>query len=185
MSEDLRVRKTKQAIENALLSLLEIMPFSKVRVIHIAEKAMVNRNTIYLHYNSKEDIVISIINRQFRENFSSLSPESLFPARYNYKAIRSGFMKMLTIIENNIDLYRITLMDKNLSGYVNVLLNQIKDAIYKEIKQTKKNLLTVEYIANGGFGVISRWIIYATGEKEEIADILTDFTVSGLRKLTR
>ena len=65
MESDLRVKKTKIAIENALLSLLEIMPFSKVRIITIAEKAMVNRNTIYLHYESKEDIVMSIINRHF------------------------------------------------------------------------------------------------------------------------
>lgn len=185
MNEDLRVIKTKKAIEDALLSLLEIMPFSKVRMIHIAEKAMVNRNTIYLHYNSKEEIVISIISRQFSDNYSELSPENLFPTRYNIIAIRNGFKKMLSIIEQNIDLYRITLMDNNLSGYVKIFIDRIKNTLYSNLKPTKKNLLGVEYIVNGAYGVVSRWIIYATGDIDEVTNILVDFTLPELRRLRR
>ena len=185
MNNDLRVVKTKRAIENALLSLLEVMPFSKVRIINIAERAMVNRNTIYLHYESKEAIVMSIINRQFSENLIELSSEDLFSRLASRTNLKKIYTRMLRIINSNIDLYRIVLMDTNLKGYISVSLDHIKKEMYKMLKPTKKNLLGVEYIVNGSFGMISRWIIYATGELEEVADLLTSFTYSEFKHLSK
>ncbi len=185
METDLRTIKTERAIESALLSLLEVMPFNKVRIINIAEKAMVNRNTIYLHYESKEAIVMSIINRQFSENFSELEAEKLFTRFITRPSLKKMYTKMLTIISDNIDLYRIVLMDTNLRGYLSTSLDRIKNEMYKMLKPTKKNRLGVEYIVNGSFGMISRWIIYATGELDEVADLLTRFTYSEFIHLSK
>ena len=55
MKTDLRVLKSRNAIENAFINLVEIKGFQNVTITEIADKAMVNRNTIYLNYGSKED----------------------------------------------------------------------------------------------------------------------------------
>ena len=44
--EDLRIKKTKRAIENAMMELIELKGYSKVKLVDIANRAQVNRNTI-------------------------------------------------------------------------------------------------------------------------------------------
>ena len=46
MKEDLRVIKTKEAIKNAFISLIEEKGFENIKIIDIARRANVNRNTI-------------------------------------------------------------------------------------------------------------------------------------------
>lgn len=50
---DLRVYRTQQALQTALLLLLEKMPFSKITVQTICQKAGVSRATFYMHYQDK------------------------------------------------------------------------------------------------------------------------------------
>ena len=71
----------------------------------------------------------------------------------------------------------------NLSGYLDLSISKIKDLMYKAVKQTKGHRLGVEYIVNGTFGVISRWIIYATGSIDEVTNLLTDFIHTNIRQL--
>ena len=52
---DLRIKKTKLAIEVALLKLLETKQFQDITIQNIAEEAMINRTTFYSHYMDKYD----------------------------------------------------------------------------------------------------------------------------------
>ena len=55
--EDLRVIKTKNSLKKALIDLTNEKGFDNVSVIDIVNKANVNRNTVYLHYENKEDLI--------------------------------------------------------------------------------------------------------------------------------
>ena len=59
--EDLRVIKTKQLIKDCFLELIEEKGYSKVTITDITKKAMINRNTFYLHYIDKEDLIDKIV----------------------------------------------------------------------------------------------------------------------------
>ena len=48
--QDLRVIKTRERIEDALLQLLETKPLEKITVTELARVAMINKGTFYLHY---------------------------------------------------------------------------------------------------------------------------------------
>lgn len=50
MIEDRRVRKTKQAIKNAFIQLLNKKDLEKITIQDITELADINRGTFYLHY---------------------------------------------------------------------------------------------------------------------------------------
>lgn len=55
--EDLRVRKTKTAIRKVFADMLLDMPFEKITVKALCERALVNKTTFYRHYGAIEDLL--------------------------------------------------------------------------------------------------------------------------------
>jgi AcrR family transcriptional regulator len=53
---DLRVRRTRESLWGALLSLMEEKGYAAVTVSDLARRARVNRATFYLHYEDKDDL---------------------------------------------------------------------------------------------------------------------------------
>lgn len=51
--EDLRQRRTRKLLADALLSLLEERPLSEISVVDICQRAMVHRTTFYAHFDDK------------------------------------------------------------------------------------------------------------------------------------
>ena len=64
---DLRVIKTKQSIKGAFMDLVLEKGFEHVSVKDICNKAMINRNTFYLHYLDKIDLLEKIVKEVFLE----------------------------------------------------------------------------------------------------------------------
>ena len=65
--EDLRVRRTRKLLQQALIELTIEKGFADVTVRDIAERAMVNRSTFYRHYLDKYDLL-----RQYIEELPEL-----------------------------------------------------------------------------------------------------------------
>ena len=57
---DLRVRRTRKMIQEALIALIEERGFDAISVGDIAERAMINRATFYRHYEDKYDLTLKI-----------------------------------------------------------------------------------------------------------------------------
>jgi AcrR family transcriptional regulator len=82
---DPRVRRTRRLLQDALLALAEERDFSAITVGEITRRADVNRNTFYLHYRDKDDLVTQTLDalfdeltapsRAFVESHKSLSPD--------------------------------------------------------------------------------------------------------------
>ena len=54
---DLRVKKTKDSIKNALFDLIEVHGFETITVKELTTKAKINRGTFYLHYENIDDLI--------------------------------------------------------------------------------------------------------------------------------
>ena len=68
MSEnDLRVVKTLQQIDQALLSLLKEIPFQKITVNLLCKTALINRSTFYKYYTDKYDLLDRYLDRNLQE----------------------------------------------------------------------------------------------------------------------
>ncbi len=67
-SLDPRVKRTREALRQALLSLLAEQSFETVSVHEIAERAGVNRVTFYDHFPDKFALLGDIIGESFREH---------------------------------------------------------------------------------------------------------------------
>lgn len=183
MKTDLRIVKSKIAIENAFINLVEIKGFENVSVTEIAEKAMVNRNTIYLNYGTKEGILESIVKESFEREFGSVSPEIVKKTPLNRKTFEGLFNSLFNVIDENIELYRIILTDPGSHGYLNIELKKLNKIFESVIKKDDKNKIKFAFVENGIAGVLNNYITLAIGSKEENVKLLTELTLSNLKRL--
>lgn len=62
---DLRVRRTRKLLREALVSLVEEKGYEAVTVREITERAMINRATFYAHYDEKYDLLLDVVGEAF------------------------------------------------------------------------------------------------------------------------
>lgn len=56
-ANDRRVRRTRQAIHDAVQTLLQETPYEKLTITAVAREADIDRKTFYLHYESLDDVI--------------------------------------------------------------------------------------------------------------------------------
>lgn len=64
---DRRILRTKQSIKNSFLELFSEKNFEQITINEIAERANVNRGTVYLHYSDKYDLLDKCIEDHINE----------------------------------------------------------------------------------------------------------------------
>lgn len=64
---DLRVRKTKRAIYNALMELLKKKNLENITVLELTEAAEINKSTFYLHYSDIFDLYQEALGAHIKE----------------------------------------------------------------------------------------------------------------------
>jgi AcrR family transcriptional regulator len=184
MKTDLRVIKSRSAIEKAFINSVEIKGFNNITITEIAEKAMVNRNTIYLNYGSKEEILEAIIEGSMQKYFGQLDSASFKSIGLSRRKIESFYSNLFLAIDENIELYRILLTDISSAGYIQPVLIKLRKTLEELIKPSTDNKIRVTFFLNGIMGTLRNYITIAVGTKEENIKILTDLTISNLRHLT-
>jgi len=66
---DARVRRTRDALGDALVALMQEKPFETITVQDVLDRAQVSRSTFYSHYSDKDDLLMS----DAEEFFESIS----------------------------------------------------------------------------------------------------------------
>ena len=85
---DLRIIKTKQALHDALLTLLSQKPLEQISIAEICREAKVNRGTFYLHYEQKEGL--------FEEYFQEIMEDL-------YQSYEEPYRAVTTLDTNQLD----------------------------------------------------------------------------------
>lgn len=70
---DLRYIKTENIIKNTFIDLIEEVGLKKTTISLICEKALISRNTFYLHYETIDDLIDSIY-EDIRKDFENQYP---------------------------------------------------------------------------------------------------------------
>src|SRR5215207_9513752 len=66
---DARVRRTRDALGDALVALMQEKPFETITVQDVLDRAQISRSTFYSHYSDKDDLLMS----DAEEFFESIS----------------------------------------------------------------------------------------------------------------
>lgn len=93
---DLRVRRTRQVLQQAFLELLQERGFSSISVQDITERAMVNRGTFYAHFADKYALMDAMMREQFQQEVASKLPP---PSRWETQTLHA-------LIETVLDYFR-------------------------------------------------------------------------------
>ena len=177
---DHRQEKTKQAILQALIDLIDQKGLDQVSVSDLCQQANINRSTFYLHYKNMEDLLLSVeadFIREITEAIQDLDTEDLV---YNSQALTQLFTRILDSIEKNSDLI-ITLMSPTTSprtrltieqAIENIIIDRMNTAIISEATQEElpvsKTYIAVT-ISSLFTGIVAEWLL--SGKKESPKDL--------------
>ena len=180
--EDLRVTKSKQAIKEAFIELVEIKGYDKVSVCDIAKKANINRNTFYLHYEDKEDLVKKTLYEAAKKMEVALGTTELASFdEITQTHLKWGIRNLLRLIEPEMELYRVFLMDRQLNATFSFVSTIIKNSLIRMLKvKNPRSDIVFEYAYSGMFGVIEQWIMYSKVSSKEMGDLLAQMTYANL-----
>lgn len=83
---DARVRRTRDALGDALITLMQEKPFETITVQDVLDRAHVSRSTFYTHYSDKDDLLMSDVDEFFEALSMALSQhddtsDRVFPVR--------------------------------------------------------------------------------------------------------
>ena len=163
---DSRVLKTQLSIKEAFMELVKEKGYNQVTVSDICKKANINRNTFYLHYLDKDDLVGKMLKTAYSTMDNALKEYTTTyktsMSRISEVQIRWGIRNLLSFMEPDKELYKIILMDQSLNGYLKITSNMIKKHIAEllDIKNISSNLI-YEYAFSGMFGLIEQWVLYS------------------------
>lgn len=106
-NEDLRIRRTRQLLQKAMVELTVEKGFDAITVRDITERAQVNRSTFYRHYLDKVDL----LDKYMEEVYAMTSVPEIPPDQDEdlKKGVPRGLLSMLLHVQDNADFYRVML----------------------------------------------------------------------------
>lgn len=154
---DLRIKRTQKAIKEALFALIEEKGFEHISVKDITDRAMISRNTFYLHYSDKYDLLNKICDELTRKLFFGVGKQIRKTQRLDISiesAAKIIQMGAATISEDK-DAYRVLLA----SSCADILMNKTADIIRRALDLIKNDIegisdYSIEYIVSGMSGMM-------------------------------
>lgn len=183
--EDLRVIKTKSIIKKNFIELANNIGYQKITVKDLCDKALINRNTFYLHYQNKDDLVREMIDETINKYKIQFIPlVAQFFINISTKDIE-GFSKniesLLNLLYEDIEFYRIILTDDYLTGYFRSVEQSYEKNImqYLNIKTNKAKLI-FRYMMSGCAGILTDWMVKNTLPIKETANIIAKLALENV-----
>ena len=160
-SNDLRARRTRRWLQDALIELMKEKPFQDIQIKELTARAQVSRPAFYLHYISKEDLLLSHVDVIFDEFHAEISREI---ARGNIDRKRFSLM-LFQYWERYAETLRMVIQAENpdillerLKEYVVVIMKEIAAKTRKPPIDLRLQELIVGYVAGGAYMLLTQWI---------------------------
>lgn len=182
---DRRILKTKRAIYEALVELMQKKNLNSITVTELAAAANINRKTFYTYYSTVNDVLDEVINElvsslknlmyAMSEDYNMLSPQTLFA--------------FLNTIMSDVDIVRALFTSDNGNMLFNKLQKALQETLLKELidNDIKMNIppeqypLISSFVAGGMIYVYYEWITNPNGTSlDEMARTLTTLIISGV-----
>jgi AcrR family transcriptional regulator len=87
---DRRVKRTRQMLHQALLSLIEERGYDSLSIQDITERANIGRATFYVHYQDKEQLLLDSVNEVMEDldaHYQSISAIEIFVKRQTFSVV--------------------------------------------------------------------------------------------------
>ena len=182
---DRRILKTKKAIYEALVELMQKKKLNSITVTELAAQANINRKTFYTYQSTVNDVLdegicelissLKDLMYAMSEDYNMLSPQTLFA--------------FLNTIMSDADIVRNLFASDNGSLLFNRLQTTIQETLLKEMLDNEIKMsvppeqypLISNFVAGGMVSVYYKWITDPDGiSLDEMTRTLTTLIISGV-----
>jgi len=161
-SKDLRVRRTRKWLQDALSALMKEKPFQDIQITEITVRAQVSRPTFYLHFRSKEELLLSYVDTIFEE-FRAATAAELARGKNDPRKfcvmLFEYWERYADALERviNADVQDV-LLDR-LRQYVAIVMADLAPFHGRDVADPHMRAFVVDYVAGGAYMLLTGWII--------------------------
>jgi AcrR family transcriptional regulator len=186
---DRRVRRTRELLLRALLSLIQEQGYDRITVQDIIDRADIGRSTFYAHYRDKEDLLLS----GFEDIRSALATERA--AAEQAAGATSQFLQPLLVVfrhaEGHRQFWQPLVRKGGAEVVVRILRDHVTDLVREHLRSQVPELgrdqpqleAAVQFVVGAGMGLLIWWldneIPYSA---EELYAIFRRLTTQGVRR---
>lgn len=156
---DRRIQKSRQAIIDAFMRLMSEKEFESITINQIAEKANVNRGTVYLHFADKYDLRDQCMEAQINELLRNcMSEDDLF-----HLPSKTALLRTFEYLEQHASFYSIMLTSKGSRVFRNQMETMLRQSLSEHLDsinldQEMNRDITVQFLISAAVGVLEWWI---------------------------
>lgn len=169
--QDRRVRRTRRALQDALISMILEKGYDAVTIEDVTQRADLGRTTFYLHFKDKEELLLQAIDTicdDFIEKHQSLMalvdrPQNAVQ-RLRLNLDERILYHIFAHARDNADLYKVMLRGEGGSMASQRFENIIKEETIKRLGEIKKLQIKVPlevfavYFAGTLMGLVTWWL---------------------------
>jgi AcrR family transcriptional regulator len=187
VKEDLRVQRTKKALSEAFIKLLEEKPFDEITINELCDEAGVRRTTFYKHYKDKHDF-LSAYARSLRDMFD----KEIWPT-YTSKQAKDYFVhyavKAVEFIDENEKAVNNIIRSSAFAPALSIIVAQnyndtlvrLREGIAGGLKVPCRVEVTASMLSGGIFVAIFSWLFDGKPTPaEELAENVGNFVAAAL-----
>ena len=166
--QDRRVARTKKAIRNSFLELLTEKDFEKITVKEVADRADVDRKTVYNYYTGVNEVLEELEN-ELAEDFEKAIGEFEFN---NIEDAMAAFTALNQLLRENMELYTLIMKldgkSRLMAKIVVYLKEKVRSVIGRTNTEASKIDIAVEYVTAGMFMAYRYW--FNSDRKQSLED---------------
>lgn len=154
---DRRVRKTRETLFDTLIQLLREKEFERITIQEIADRADVNRGTVYLHFEDKFDLLNRCIDSYLvRLNDSCLPIE---PS----ESPEVSLLRTFRYLEDSADIYNVLIRSEGMAAFrlrLSELLRQgVEEQFDRLVSDDRLNKeISVQFVTMAIVGLFEWWV---------------------------
>ncbi|GIP60075.1 TetR/AcrR family transcriptional regulator [Paenibacillus sp. FSL W8-0186] len=157
---DRRILKTRQAIMEAFIGLIEERGFEKITIHAIADRANVNRGTVYLHFTDKYDLLEQCIETYLQLLYESCIPDGE-PGKVPSKAL---LLRTFEFLERHALVYSTLMTSKGVPAFRKRMMAMMEISIEEHIKSngigpSMNREILAQFLTIAVAGLVEWWII--------------------------
>ena len=163
--EDLRIRRTRKLLCNAMLELLETKSFDEISVVEICDKAMVHRATFYKHFEDKYTFMSYICREKLEEFYNSgIKDKKITTPREIYSSIVD---RVVGFVDTNENMFKISVTSNSSSQFSRAITNTVYDEILSLLNVTGSDAnsdavpreIVAQFLTGGFMNLITSWVL--------------------------
>ncbi len=156
--KDARIIKTKEKLKDSLLELMNNKPIDSISVTELCNKAKVNRNTFYSHYDSPHKLLDEIEDNLYNELIDTLMKADLVNITF-----KDFLYSLLTSIYNNRGICTVLFGKYGDTEFIRNAIELPKSLVTESWKNTMhlsdfESSIRYTYFAGGAISVIKDWV---------------------------